>query len=238
MREAYLLAQQINQFYLDAFNHALVIVGIVFGVVGVVVPAGIAFFQARQAKSELEQLKSQISSEVSSAVSAALAAEKEEMLRAQAGALAAFQERSDKVVSDLREEIGVELAKTRGGAFHVQALAQTHAENHAAAVKSACAAIPHYVKGKDFDNLRTVCSRIAVPNLKKFNADGLGRYKDALTKTCEAAIEAMQASDHDGCMKDLVRDLRHEWDDCLARVTPNDDADESLPLGEQAVKKA
>lgn len=169
---------------------------------------------------------------MSSAVSAALEAEKEEMLRAQAAALAAFQERSDKVVSDLREEIGIELAKTRGGAFHVQALAQSNADNYASAVKSACSAIPQFVKGKDFDNLRTVCSRIAIPNLKKFNADGLGRYKDALAKTCEAAIEAMQANDPDGCMKDLVRDLRNEWDDCLARVTAADDEDESLPLGE------
>ena len=48
MVQSYLIAQQINEFYLEAFNHALMVVGIVFGVVGVVVPAGIAFFQSRQ----------------------------------------------------------------------------------------------------------------------------------------------------------------------------------------------
>jgi type II secretory pathway pseudopilin PulG len=220
MKEAYLLAQQVNQFYLEAFNHALVVVGIVFGVVGVVVPAGIAYFQARQARNELEQLKRQLSSEMTQAIADAVLAEKEVMLREQALALTSFQERSDKVIADLRDEIRRESGALRGSSFHVQALASVNANHSAFAVTSACNAIPHYLLGKDFGNLRTVCAHIALVELRKTNGDSLGRHKDKLVESCEAALKAMREGNVEGNLSDLIRDLRYELDECLRRTTP------------------
>lgn len=220
-----MLAEQINQFYLEAFNHALVVVGIVFGVVGVVVPAGIAIFQARQGRHEIEQLKTKISAEVADAVAKMVGAEKDSLLKEQAAALVAFQERSDKVVADLREEVSEAIARNRGGAFHVQALAALNANQHAVAVKSACEAIPNYLRGKDFSNLRTVCAQIAIPSFRKFHGGSLGKHKSRFVESCEEAISTMRAADSEGNLHDLVRDLQDELEACLEREGPADDTE-------------
>lgn len=217
MKEAVFLAQQINQFYLEAFNHALVVVGIVFGLVGVIVPAGIAIFQARQAKAELNQLKSQISTEVVTAVAAEIANEKEAMQKEQASSLEAFQQRSDKVVSDLRSELARHMAASRASAFHVQAVSALNSNLAFDAVSSAVQAIPNYVQGRDFDNLRRVCSGIAVSEFAKLSMADAGRQKDDFVKNCEYAVESMAGVNENGGIGDLISDLKSELADFLKR---------------------
>lgn len=226
MKEAYLLAQQVNQFYLEAFNHALVVVGIVFGVVGVVVPAGIAYFQSRQARGELEQLKRQYSRDISEAVGLEVLKAKDLMLKEQAAALAAFQERSDKVVVDLREDVDRKMNVLEGAALHVQALTAVNSDRPISAVTSACNAIPPYLRGRDYENLRRVCSKIALVQIRKLSGDALGRNRDEFIKVCERAIKMMEEANNERILTDLVTDLRYELNACLERVTPAQELEE------------
>jgi hypothetical protein len=209
MTEAYMLAQTINEFYQQAFGNALIVVGIVFGVVGVIVPVVMAYLQARHAASDLQQLKSQISAEVAAAVKEAIGVEREGMKEEQATALAAFQLRSDKVISDHKEEMLRQISAIRGGAFHVQAVTLFTADHHASAVKSACDAVAAFVHGQDYSTLRGVCTSYAIAIFEKVDPKGLGSMKDELIESCAQAISAMEGVNDRGEFTDLIRDLRH-----------------------------
>jgi ABC-type transport system involved in cytochrome bd biosynthesis fused ATPase/permease subunit len=206
------IAQQINGFYLEAFGHALTVVGIVFGLVGVVVPTGIAFFQARQARHELEQLRKQISDEVALAVNA----QKETLLRDQAGALNAFSERSDKVITDLRAETKKELTLARAGILHVQAVMYSRNKKYVQAFKSAVGAGLGYVKGEDFHHLRRVVEVLALRNLAHLDKQIL-ETRPELETAFERLIDRMKNCDDKGAFTDLVVKCRRELEQARNR---------------------
>lgn len=216
--EAALLAEHINDYYLDAFNHALVVVGIVFGVVGIVVPAGIAYFQSRQSRYELEQVKRNISDEVSSRVDA----EKQRLLQEQAAALVAFSERSDKVIADLKQETKVELGLVRAGTFHVQALMYQRSRTYGNAFRSAIDAGHGYVAGEDFHHLRRVVEGIAIKSLQKLNKADLESATVDVEKF-RKLLKKMETCNHKGAFVDLISKGKKELERALAREPEGDE---------------
>ena len=210
MKGSELMAQNINELYQQTFSNVLVVVGIVFGLVGVAVPLIMAFFQSRNARYELEQIKSQVSAQVESGLKAAIDTEFVILRENQAAALIAFQERSDKVVTDLRHEMDRQIQVVKGGAFHIQALSMANAGDWFGCVKSACSAIPCFASGRDYLNLRTVCDSYAIENFKRVDAKARGSFKAELISQCEVAIASMEAVSDKGEFSDLIRELQHE----------------------------
>jgi len=208
-----LLAQSINEYYLSAFDHALVVVGVVFGVVGVIVPSGIAYFQSRQAKHELAQIKLQIAREVAAQV----ADERRGLLEAQASALSAFGSRSDSVVADLEERIRVEVAHARAATLHVQAVMHRRSRNHSAAFRSATKAGFGYVLAQDFHHLRRVVEVICLKSLQKLHQRDLEAGQDDVANF-ERLLESVEMCDHKGAFTDLVVKARKELVLAKARV--------------------
>lgn len=207
-----LLAQSINEYYLSAFDHALVVVGLVFGVVGVVVPAGVAFFQARQARQELEQIKRQISSEISSKVDE----ERKNLLESQAAALVAFGERSDKLIADLKNETKLQLGLAKAGTLHVQAVMFRRERKYIDAFRSATQAGFGYVAGEDFKHLRRVVEVIAIKCLEQLDGDVLStRAKDVAQ--FEKLLSRMSSCDGKGAFSDLIAKARDELEKAQAR---------------------
>lgn len=199
MVQSALLAQNINEYYLSAFDHALVVVGMVFGVVGVIVPTGIAYFQARQAKHEAEQLKKQIAIEVERQVREA----KENILKENAAALTAFQERSDILVSELKKETKTQFRMANSGAMHVQALMYKRAGNHVSAFNSAIGAGEGYVDGSDFHHLRRVVEEIAIKSLANFDGTDAKKQSEKIVRFGKL-LDRMSKCDHKGAFNDLI----------------------------------
>lgn len=64
VRDSVFILEKMHSYYLSAFDKTLVVVGLVFTLVGVVVPAGISYFQSRQARREADALRESVSREV------------------------------------------------------------------------------------------------------------------------------------------------------------------------------
>lgn len=219
-----LLAQNINQFYLSAFDHALAVVGMVFGVVGVIVPTGIAYFQTRQAKHEIEQIKKQISGEVEQQIRSV----REDLIRENAAALVAFQERSDKVIQDLRKETKIQIRLANSGAMHVQAVMYNRSGAYVKAFSSAVAAGEGYVAGGDFHHLRRVVEMIALKSLAKFTADDAQEEQESIERF-EKLLERMSNCDHKGAFNDLIKKAKKKVKEVLALEQMKSGDDQSDP---------
>lgn len=202
----------LHQLYQAAFSDLLVLVGLIIGFAGILLPVGIAALQARQQRKEALLARERIQTEVHEASSVL----RRELLESQAASLAAFQERSDKVIADLRQEVSIGLERVKAQTLHVQALTSYLNSGYAFALTSACAAVPGYLAAKDYANLRTVCAQIIIKCLEGLDAS---RFDADAREKCDETVARLASANSDGNFTDLIRDMRKAIGSCTSRTS-------------------
>lgn len=202
----------LNDLYQSAFSDLIVIVAMMLGFAGVLLPLGLAVLQSRMQKKEGLLAREKLVAEVQKIREEV----RIEILEDQAKSLNAFQERSDKVISDLKAKIDSDLLVLKANAFHVQAQGALHRESYLVALKSSCDAVPGYLKGSEHGNLRRVITHIAVVSLKNLTNSSFERFQE-IPIDCHNVIKMLRESDETGSFHDLIGEFEYELKKCLER---------------------
>ena len=210
--------QALDGIYSAAFNNILVVLGLLIAIGGVLIPLTIAILQLRQQKREYKLARDELASEVESAITAAESRLKDE----QEKSLEVFQEKTQKLIDDFKDDVKRKNAALEAGSFHVQALS---AKMPVGKVVSAATAIPLYFSGQEHGNLRRV-ARILKSELAELNEAYFSRYKKVKSK-CEEVIELLRSEAAGDHYDDLADEIERAYEDALKRIKPQDSDSET-----------
>lgn len=212
------LVSKVHGLYQSAFSDFVVLVGVVVGVTGVLLPIFITVAQFLQQKRETKIAHEKLDALVSTAVEAV-----ESRLRQDnAKALEAFATRSEDQLKRSKEELEKKLRRLEAATLHVQAQGLLRSEDYLEAAKSAKGAIPGYIGSHDHLNLRRVIDGVLCPCLRKMDS---GYFKNAgsLEASIRDSMKSIRGADTSGAFTDLLDELERDLSDAIVRTRAEED---------------
>lgn len=181
--------QYVDHFYATSWSHLIIFVTLAVGVVGVLIPILIQWYQGWTMRHEREDIRSAIVGQVSAEVCDRMGKERvllEEKMGAATKSLedrlardrAELEEGVRKMEANLREKI----AGTLGYVWHVQTNVLVNEKKYGAAFQSGIAGLNKYIDGEDHVNLRRLLKMISndcLPRMTKADFDEMQEEKEA-----------------------------------------------------------
>jgi hypothetical protein len=204
--------EKVHALYQTSFSTFVTVVGVVIAFTGIVLPLLVTAYQVMLQRRETKLAHEKLDSFLEKAVR-----ETEiRLLAEQAKTLEAFAERSETLLRSSQEETDKKVQKAEAGAFHVQATLLSNANHPLGCLSSASDAVPGYVAGKDYLNLRRVVAKLMVPSLENLNAPDFNGHDDLVEK-CRECCTTLKAIDENGGFRDLERELQNALNVALQR---------------------
>ena len=180
--ESIFVLDAVRDFYISAFDHALVVVGVVFGVVGVIVPVGISFFQQRQARAEVDLIRGEVATEVAVNLSREMSRLREDNETALANLMNDLRDELDKFKVDAEKQIN----GAKGGLLLIQAKQARATGEFAVALHSAAVAAIKFNEVSEFSNFNAAFN-VAVSCIENLGGSSshsefraISKYKDMM----------------------------------------------------------
>ncbi|TGL61174.1 hypothetical protein [Leptospira sarikeiensis] len=205
------ITQTINTFYESSWNKLLFFIGIMFTVIGVIIPLVGQWLQRRASNLKTEELRKQIAQETANS---------------QLQILKVFEEKFEELKKDLEKklletEVSAEskVNKTLGGLFQLQGNISKEGENHLLACSSYVYAILSYVESTEELNLGRVLRMLpeTLKNLQRSDFDQLIELEENI-EIMLANLERINENDR---YTDSIRSIKQEYLNSKNRTLTN-----------------
>jgi len=218
--------QYVDHFYATSWSHLIIFVTLAVGVVGVLIPILIQWYQGWTMRHEREDIRSAIVGQVSAEVCDRMGKERvllEEKMGAATKSLedrlardrAELEEGVRKTEANLRKEI----AGALGAVYHLQTNSLVSEKAYAAAFRSAIIGLDSYVDGEEHRNLRrllNVMSKECFPGMTKAHLDEREEDKEAF----HSVVLRIKKWDVKGDFRDAVDEAKRAFKAASERVPP------------------
>lgn len=205
--------QKVHEFYNDSFTSLQTLMLGLVGIIGVVLPLLISFYQNRRLRQETSSLKK----EIAVLVSAAATSEFERLEERVREELDKSIKDAKREVAETRKKMEKALSRATGGVLHVQANAELRDGHHIAGARSLLGAVRSYVDAEDYLNLRAVCNTltsIALERVSKFDFEN-DPDLDGLLSECIKRLETPEQIRYNA---DLLHSIKKAANAVKARV--------------------
>jgi len=219
MNETLEILEKVNAFYSTSFEQLLVVVFGAIGLVGVIIPLLITYYQSRQFNIEKKSLENYIDSmklDLMTSVKEEVTTELEKEKKLLNRALEENKEELSKSLESNKAELKKQINIAKGGAFLIQANNQHDKNNFEDAIESSLDAIDNFIEAKDENNLQRVLRSLTETLLPKVNKNILISYPDSEERIKYICKNLSELNDN-GRYIDSVKDLKLTLKNTLER---------------------
>jgi len=217
------ILDHLDRVYETSWSRLFICASVAVGIVGVVVPLLIQWYQARTMRVERGEIRTAIAGQVSQEVQGAVGREKTFLDEKIAAATKGLEERLARDRADLEggirkteAELRTQIAKASGSIFHVQTNMFVGQGTFGAAFGSALSGCSLLVDGNDHHNLRRlllVMTKRCLPKLAKAYFD----KEEDEKRDFESLMEKVMKWDVNRSFGDAVNDAKRAFKDACER---------------------
>lgn len=204
---------KVHEFYAQSFSDLQNIIFAVVGLVGVLVPVGITFYQNRRFGRENEALRRELEATI-----AAAAEEKFSGLRATLEQrFAAGDAAIDEKLIEIKADLARRSSDASGSVFHIQGNAEVREKLYGLAALSYLPAIKNYFEAENFQDMRVACNALSAICLPRMDQGDFEREPE-IQLGIERTLKRMRKNNDKGVNSDLVRALDSAFRDAQNRA--------------------
>jgi len=219
MNDTLEILEKVNAFYSTSFDQLLIIVFGAIGLVGILIPLLITYYQSRQFNIEKKSLENYIDSMKADLISSAkeeitFELEKEKELLNKA--LKDNKEELNKSLESNKAELYKQIKIIEGAAFLIQANNLKDKNDIDSAIESTIHAIDNFIAGSDEGNLQRVLNTLTEILLPMANKNILRGFPDA-DKRIEHICKKLSKLNDNGRYGDTIKKIKLELKNTMER---------------------
>ena len=219
MNETLEILEKVNAFYSASFDQLLIIVFGAIGLVGVLMPLLITYYQSRQfniEKKSLENYIDSMKSELISSVKKEVTCELEKEKKLLNKAIQDNKEELNKSLESNKNILNKQIKMAKGGAFLIQANNLKDKKDFEGAVESCLFAIGDFIEAGDELNLQraiNITTDDIFPRLSKGILKRIPEMDEIIENTCKKLLELKGNGRYD----DTIYKFKSEFKNVLER---------------------
>ena len=187
------LLEKVNNFYNSAWDKLIIIGTISFGIIGIVIPLLIQWYQKKVLKLSEERLTKEI--------------EKKTAIM-QKQFKKTIQEEIENRINEYEQKIETLNASSNAKAFHIQANGNLEKQYFSDALVDYIIASDDYSKSEDYGNLQTTLRLICDECIPKLSTEEINDIKISENQDLNKLLETLTENDKNGILTKQIRQIK------------------------------